>query len=110
MRVATTISDFHGYTNTWSDAVAQFAGTGFRYLDFNFHSGYYPNSPFLGPDWMAEVEKAAATAQVLGFQFVQALLKSFINIVFKILIYGAIVTMVILHPMVHHDELTVWDP
>ena len=72
MRVATTISDFYGYTNTWADAVSQFAGTGFRYLDFNFHSGYYPNSPFLGPCWMDEVEKAAATAQTLGFQFVQA--------------------------------------
>ena len=72
MRVATTISDLHGYTESWADAVEQFEGTGFRYLDFNFHSGYYPDSPFLGPYWMDEVEKAAQAAEKLGFQFVQA--------------------------------------
>lgn len=72
MKVATTISDFHGYTQSWADAVQQFEGTGFRYLDFNFHSGYYPNSPFLGPNWMEDVEKAAQAAEKLGFRFVQA--------------------------------------
>ena len=72
MKVATTISDFQGYTKSWAEAAEQFEGTGFRYLDFNFNSGYYPDSSFLGPYWMDEVEKAAEAAAKHGFQFVQA--------------------------------------
>ena len=72
MKVATTISDFHGYTTSWAEAVQQFEGTGFRYLDFNFHMAYYPGSAFLGPNWMEEVEKAAQTAEKYKFRFVQA--------------------------------------
>ena len=72
MRVATTIADFGGYTQSWAEAVEQFECTGFRYLDFNFHSGYYPNSPFLGENWMDAVEQAAEAAAKHGFQFVQA--------------------------------------
>lgn len=42
MKVATTISDFRGYTDSCVEAGSQFEGPGFRYLDFNFHMEYYP--------------------------------------------------------------------
>ena len=72
MKLATTIGDFSHYTSSWEQAIRQFEGTGFRYLDFNFYSVIYPGSPFLGDNWMEDVEKAARTARELGFSFVQA--------------------------------------
>ena len=72
MKLATTLADYKGYTANWAEAVREFEGTGFRYLDFDFYSSVYPGSPFLGKDWMREVEAAAEEAVRLGFTFVQA--------------------------------------
>ena len=72
MKLATSISDFAAHTKNWADAVRQFEGTGFRYLDFNFYNVIYPNSPFLGDQWQKEVIDAKEAAEELGFSFVQA--------------------------------------
>lgn len=72
MKIATTIGDFKHYTPNWAEAVKQFEGTGFRYLDFDFYSVLYPGSPFLGDDWKKDVENAAEEAAKRGFTFVQA--------------------------------------
>ena len=72
MKIATTIGDFRHYTPNWAEAVKQFEGTGFRYLDFDFYSVIYPDSPFLGADWMKDVADAAEEAAKRGFTFVQA--------------------------------------
>lgn len=73
MKLKTTISDFMEYTSSWEDAVRQFEGTGFRYLDFSFYTVLFnPDTSFLGEHWMKEVEAAANAASKLGFTFVQA--------------------------------------
>ena len=72
MRLATTIGDFRRLTKTPAEAVRAFEGTGFRCLDYDFYSVIYPGSPFLGDDWIKDVDEAAAEAARLGLQFVQA--------------------------------------
>ena len=72
MRLATTIGDFRRLTKTPAEAVRAFEGTGFRCLDYDFYSVIYPGSPFLGDDWIKEVDEAAEEAARLGLQFVQA--------------------------------------
>lgn len=72
MKLATTTGDFDGYTNTPAEAVAAFAGTGFRHLDYSFYDVLTPGSPFLTEDWKREVHAAAEAAAKLGIDFVQA--------------------------------------
>jgi len=72
MRLATTTADFSKYCETPAEIVRAFEGTGFKYLDYNFYKVIYPGSPFLGDNWMKEVEDAKEAADSLGFQFVQA--------------------------------------
>lgn len=67
MKLATTISDFEGYTASWADAVRQFAGTGFRYLDFSFSQ-----KRLLEENWLDQVYTAKQAAKELGMSFVQA--------------------------------------
>lgn len=72
MKLATTTGDFRGLGATPAERVKLFEGTGFRYLDYNFYEEIYPGSPFLGPDWMKQVDDAMKEAEKLGFSFVQA--------------------------------------
>ncbi len=72
MKLATTTSDFYGYTETAAEAVAAFEETGFKHLDYCFYNVIYKGSPFLTDDWRREVHEAAETAARLGFDFVQA--------------------------------------
>lgn len=72
MKLATTIGDFEYYTNTPAEAVQQFAGTGFRYFDYNFYNVIFPGSAFLQAHWMDEIIAAQRAARKLGYTFVQA--------------------------------------
>ena len=72
MKLATTTGDFTNYVKTPAEAVRAFEGTGFKYLDYSFYNVIYPGSPFLGNDWLREVEEAAEAAAKLGFTFVQS--------------------------------------
>ena len=67
MKVATTISDFRGYTDSCVKSVCQFEGTGFRYLDFGFST-----AELLNEHWMETVKEAAKVAAERGLSFVQA--------------------------------------
>ncbi len=72
MKLATTTGDLLNYVKTPAEAVRAFEGTEFRYLDYSFYTVIYEGSPFLGGDWLREVEEAAEEAARLGFTFVQA--------------------------------------
>ena len=66
MKLATTIGDFSHQTKNAAAAVRGFAGTGFRYLDYNFYHTIYEGSPFLSEDWLKEVDEAADEAAPSG--------------------------------------------
>lgn len=72
MKLCTTTNDLSGYASTSAEAVRLFQGTGFRFLDFSFYQMNTPDSPFLGDDWMRDIEEAAMAAEEIGVQFVQA--------------------------------------
>lgn len=73
MKIATTIGELNGYVQTPAEAVAAYAGTGFRYLDYSFYNVLYPGSPYLnGEDWKKEIYAAADAAAANGMTFVQA--------------------------------------
>lgn len=73
MKIATTIGEMYPFTSSPAEAIRQYAGTGFRYLDYSFYSAVYAqNHPFMGDDWKAQVLEAKAAAEELGFSFVQA--------------------------------------
>ncbi len=72
MRIATTTGDFRHYCKTPAECVLAFEGTGFKYLDYSFYEEIYPGSPFLGDDWLRQVDEAAEAAAKSGMIFVQA--------------------------------------
>ena len=78
MKIATTMGEMYDYvpgevfpTRT-ADAVALYADSGFRYLDYSFYTANKPGSVFLTDDWERQVEEAGAEAARLGMSFVQA--------------------------------------
>lgn len=71
MRLATTTADLAHYAGSVAETVPLFADTGFRYLDYSFDV-LYPGSPFLGDDWLRQVEAAGEAAAQWGLTFVQA--------------------------------------
>ena len=74
MKIATTIFDMYKYTdNNPVKAIEAYEGTGFKYLDYNFFNVVRtPNHPFLEDNWKDVILEAKATAERLGFTFVQA--------------------------------------
>ncbi len=72
MKIATTIGEMYAFTTSPAEAIRQYEGTGFRYLDYSFYSVLRPNHPFMGDAWKNEVLEAKAAAEELGFRFVQA--------------------------------------
>ncbi len=72
MKIATTIGEMYAFTTSPAEAIRQYEGTGFRYLDYSFYTVLRPNHPFMGNDWKNGVLEAKQAAEELGFQFVQA--------------------------------------
>lgn len=77
MKIATTIGEVYsyiadGYPTRTADAVALYADSGFRYLDYSFYTANKPGSVFLTDDWLRQIEEAGETATALGMSFVQA--------------------------------------
>ena len=73
MKIATTIGEVYSYTKTPADAIREYKGTGFKYLDYSF---YYvltnKDDPFMNDGWQKIILDAKNTAEELGFKFVQA--------------------------------------
>lgn len=75
MKIAATIGDMYAYCSSPAEAVRCYAGTGFRYLDYNFQKVHRDGSPFMLDDdqaWRDQVRATAKAAQECGFTFVQA--------------------------------------
>lgn len=75
MKIATSIGDMYDYCSTPAEAVRSYAGTGFKYLDYNFYNDHKDGSPFMLEDdnaWMAQIKDSAQAADECGFTFVQA--------------------------------------
>ncbi|MBR3942104.1 MAG: sugar phosphate isomerase/epimerase [Clostridia bacterium] len=73
MKIATTIGEMFPYTETPAKAIEMYEGTGFKYLDYSFYDVMKTqNHPFLTENWKEEIFEAKATAERLGFSFVQA--------------------------------------
>lgn len=73
MKIATTIGEMYAFTSSPAQAVREYEGTGFHYLDYSFYSVLTtPNHPFMGENWKEEVLAAKDAADSLGMTFVQA--------------------------------------
>ena len=73
MKIATTIGEMYSYTEKPAKAIEAYEDTGFKYLDYSFYNVVRtPNHPFMTDNWKEEIFEAKATAQRLGFSFVQA--------------------------------------
>ena len=74
MKIATTIEEMYKYTNNDPvKAIEAYEGTGFKYLDYSFYSAVRAqNHPFMEDNWKDTILEAKATAERLGFTFVQA--------------------------------------
>jgi sugar phosphate isomerase/epimerase len=72
MKIATTIGEMYAFTSSPAEAIRQYEGTGFKYLDYSFYTVLAPNHPFMSDAWRDGIREAKETADKLGFQFVQA--------------------------------------
>ena len=73
MKLATTIAEMYAFTASPAEAVRQYEGTGFRYLDYSFYSvARKDGHPFMRDGWQTLIRDAKAAADELGFTFVQA--------------------------------------
>ena len=72
MKIATTIGEMYAFTSSPAEAIRQYEGTGFKYLDYSFYTVLRPGDPFMSDAWKDRVLEAKETAGKLGFQFVQA--------------------------------------
>ena len=73
MKIATTIGEMYSYAEKPAKAIEAYEGTGFKYLDYSFYNVVRtPDHPFMTDNWKEEIFEAKATAQRLGFSFVQA--------------------------------------
>ena len=71
MKIATTTGDFKIYSQTDEERIRELHRAGFRYIDFNMYT-FTPDSPYMGENWRAEVQKLLDLADSLGMKFVQA--------------------------------------
>ena len=70
MKLATTIGEMYAFTRTPAEAVRQYAGSGFRCLDYSFYNvAKHPDDPFLGENWRDQILEAREAAKELGFTF-----------------------------------------
>ena len=72
MKIATTIGEMYAFTSSPAEAIRQYEGTGFKYLDYSFYTVLRPGDPFMSDAWRDGVLKAKEVAEELGLQFVQA--------------------------------------
>ena len=73
MKIATTIGDFSHYTNSPTEAVRAYKGTGFKHFDYSFYNVMTnKNDPFMSDDWKNVVLSAKEAAEEMGGDFVQA--------------------------------------
>lgn len=72
MKIATTIGEVKGYTNTPAEAVKMYEGTGFKHLDFSFYDVLRDGDPFMADGWQEQIFEAKEAAQALNMDFVQA--------------------------------------
>ena len=72
MKLATTTADFGMHSETLSELVRLYDGTGFRLLDLNLYRAIYPGSAFLDDRWEKWIDDAGATAADLNIGFCQA--------------------------------------
>ncbi len=72
MKIATTIGEMYAFTSSPAEAIRQYEGTGFKYLDYSFYTVMSEGDPFMGDAWRDGVLEAKETAEALGFKFVQA--------------------------------------
>ena len=74
MKISTTIGEMYPYTgNDPIKAIEAYEGTGFKYLDYSFYKVVRtPGHPFMEDNWKDVIFEAKATAERLGFTFVQA--------------------------------------
>ena len=63
----------YAYTSSPAEAVRQYEGTGFKYLDYSFYTVLAkPEDPFMSDNWKEGVLEVKEVADSLGFKFVQA--------------------------------------
>lgn len=73
MKLATTIEEMYSYTGSPAEAIRQYEGSGFRYLDYSFYDVVRKaDHPFMKDTWQTQIREAKDTADELGFTFVQA--------------------------------------
>ncbi len=72
MKIATTINEVYSYTQTPADAVREYEGTGFKYLDYSFYNVLNGENGFMKDGWQKLIFDAKDTAEELEFKFVQA--------------------------------------
>lgn len=73
MKIATTIGEMYAFTSSPAEAVRQYEGAGFKYLDYSFYTVLSsPDDPFMSDDWKTGVLRAKEVADGLGCKFVQA--------------------------------------
>lgn len=72
MKLATTTGEFIEYKSCPKEAVRQFKGTKFKYLDLNFCESVYEGSPFIAENWKDMIKETQEEANELGMTFVQA--------------------------------------
>ena len=72
MKIATTIGEVYSYTKSPADAIREYEGTGFKYLDYSFYNVLKDGDPFMKDGWEKIILDAKRAAEELGFTFVQA--------------------------------------
>ena len=73
MKIATTIGEMYSFSANPVDAIKQYEGTGFRYLDYSFYRvALDKNHPMMKDDWKTAIYEAKEQGERMGFQFVQS--------------------------------------
>ena len=72
MKLATTTGDFGGYTQDQFEAIEWIAQSGFRYIDYNFHTDYCRKNGLLGENSQCFLDKLKHDVETLGLKIVQA--------------------------------------
>ena len=71
MKIATTIGEVYAFTSSPAEAIRQYEGTDFKYLDYSFYTVLRQGDPFMSDAWKDVVLEAKESADKLGFQFVK---------------------------------------
>ena len=72
MKLATTTGDFGGYTQDQSKSIEWIAESGFRYIDYNFHTDYCLRNGCLGKNAEQYMDMLKRCEERLGVKIVQA--------------------------------------